>query len=90
MNPEIPLSHGGFSWYFGLTFNKKGQRIDVECKRVDAPRPTPSMRTAIGDLELSKLFLIYPGPHPFSLAENISAIPLARLAERPTRLLDIE
>jgi len=33
----------------------------VECKRVDAPRLTPSMRAAMKDLELSALLVIYPG-----------------------------
>jgi predicted AAA+ superfamily ATPase len=73
-----------------LLLIKNGQRIGVECKWVDAPRLTPSMRIADEDLGLSKLLVIYPGPHPYVLAENISAIPLARLAERPTRLLDKE
>ena len=64
-----------------LLLIKNGQRIGVECKRVDAPRLTPSMRTAYKDLELARLLVIYPGPHPYSLGENIQAVPLAYLAE---------
>jgi hypothetical protein len=41
------------------------------------------MRTAYKDLELAQLLVIYPGPHPYPLNENIQAIPLANLAERP-------
>jgi hypothetical protein len=55
---------------------------------MDAPRLTPSMRTAADDLELSKLLVIYPGLHPYPLAENVQAIPLSNLAEKSANLLD--
>jgi len=70
-----------------LLLFKNGRRIGVECKRVDAPRLTPSMHTALETLELSKLLVIYPGHLPYPMAENIQAIPLASLAENPTSLL---
>lgn len=66
---------------------KNGQRIGVECKRVDAPRLTPSMKIAMADLGLSKLLVIYPGVHPYILEKNIQAIPMAALAEAPLSLL---
>ena len=69
-----------------LLLIKNGQRIGVECKRLDAPRLTPSMRTAHKDLELAQLLVIYHGPHPYPLDENIQAVPLASLAERPVNL----
>ena len=71
-----------------LLLLKNGKRIGVECKRMDAPRLTRSMRTALTDLELTKMLVIYPGPHPYPLAKNIQAIPLAHLAEKPNSLLD--
>jgi len=71
---EIPLSKEGISM-------KDGKRIGVECKRMDAPRLTPSMRAAMQDLELSTLLVIYPGAKPYSLAENIKTVPLSILAE---------
>jgi predicted AAA+ superfamily ATPase len=71
-----------------LLLFKNGKRIGVECKRVDAPRMTPSMRTAFNDLELSRLFVIYPGPHPYPLDENIQAFPLSGLADRSIRWLE--
>lgn len=71
-----------------LLLLKDGKRIGVECKRVDAPHLTPSMRTAIHDLELSKLIVIFPGSKPYSLAENIQANPLASLAGPWTDLFD--
>jgi hypothetical protein len=66
-----------------LLLLKNGQRIGVECKRMDAPRLTPSMRTAFTDLDLTKLLVIYPGPQPYPLADHIQTVPLKTLAENP-------
>ncbi len=57
------------------------QHIGVKCKRVDAPRLTLSMRTALQDLELSKLWVFYPGLKAYPLAENVFAVPLSKLSE---------
>jgi uncharacterized protein len=70
-----------------LLLIKDGRRIGVECKRVDAPRLTPSMRAALADLELSRLLVIYPGPHPYPLSDNVYAVPLSSLASSPLDLL---
>lgn len=66
----------------------EGRRLGVECKRVDAPRLTPSMRTALEDLALDHLFVFYPGMRPYSLAERVTVLPLAYLAQG-SRALDI-
>ncbi|MFZ3079883.1 MAG: ATP-binding protein [Bellilinea sp.] len=71
-----------------LLLLKDGERIGVECKRMDAPRLTPSMRAAMHDLELSKLLVIYPGTKSYPLAENIQVIPLADLAGAGKNILD--
>lgn len=63
-----------------LLLLKDGERMGVECKRVDVPRLTPSMRVAMQDLELSKLLVVYPGAKSFSIAEKIKAVPLSSLA----------
>jgi hypothetical protein len=57
---------------------KDNKRIGVECKRMDAPKLTPSMRTAIQDLELDKLIVVYPGSQPYSLAKGITVMPLTQ------------
>ena len=67
-----------------LLLFKNGRRIGVECKRMDAPRMTPSMRTAFRDLQLDSLLVIYPGVHPYSLGEKTQAIPLASLSDPDT------
>ena len=65
-----------------LLLIKDQQRIGMECKRMDAPKLTPSMRTAMQDLELDKLVVVYPGSQPYSLAEGINVLPLAMAIER--------
>lgn len=75
--------------YFWATHNgaeldllllKNGLRIGIECKRSDAPRLTPSMRTSLTDLELDRLVVIYPGTRRYSLAEGVEVLPLVELA----------
>jgi predicted AAA+ superfamily ATPase len=62
-----------------LLLIKDNKRIGVECKRADAPKMTPSMRTAMTDLELNKLIVVYPGIQPYTLAEGISVLPLSTM-----------
>ena len=62
-----------------LLLFRRGRRIGVECKRMDAPKLTPSMRTALTDLKLDRLVVVYPGPTRYSLAGNVEVIPLPQL-----------
>jgi uncharacterized protein len=71
-----------------LLLLKDGKRIGVECKRMDAPRLTPSMRIALQDLQLDSLLVIYPGLHPYSLGEKMRAVPLAWLSDTDTFSLE--
>jgi uncharacterized protein len=75
--------------YYWATYNgaeldlllfKNGWRIGVECKRKDAPTLTPSMKIAMTDLRLDRLYAVYPGTRAYTLAKNVEAMPLARLA----------
>lgn len=72
-----------------LLLIKGGKRIGVECKRMDAPKLTPSMRTAMQDLELDKLVVIYPGTQPYSLGDGISVLPLSKVATDPDSLITV-
>lgn len=63
-----------------LLLLKDQQRIGVECKRLDAPKLTPSMRTAMQDLALHELIVIYPGSQRYSLGEGITVMPLTQIA----------
>jgi len=62
-----------------LVILKHNKMFGVECKRVDAPSLTPSMRIAVSDLGLKKLFVIYPGTKRYPIDKNIEAFPLDEL-----------
>lgn len=60
---------------------KNGRRLGVECKRSDAPRMTPSMRAALTDLDLDRLYVVYPGMRRYDLADNVTVVPLAQVVQ---------
>jgi uncharacterized protein len=62
-----------------LLLFKGQQRVGVEFKRMDAPKVTPSMRIAMQDLKLDRLYVVYPGLHRYPLADAIEAVPLSAL-----------
>lgn len=62
-----------------LLLMKRGRRIGVECKRMDAPKLTPSMRIALADLKLDQLLVVYPGPTRYALAPKVEVVPLTQL-----------
>jgi predicted AAA+ superfamily ATPase len=70
-------THGGAE--LDLLLLKDGRRVGVEFKLSDAPTLTPSMRIALQDLALSRLYVVYPGPRRFALADRVEAVPLAAL-----------
>jgi predicted AAA+ superfamily ATPase len=61
-----------------LLLFKDGRRIGVECKRADAPVLTPSMRIALSDLQLDRLYVLYPGEKGYSLGKKVEVVPLAK------------
>jgi predicted AAA+ superfamily ATPase len=72
--------------YYWATYNgaeldlllfKDGRRIGIECKRADAPVLTPSMRTALTDLKLDHLYVLYPGDKTYALGKKVEVVPLA-------------
>ncbi len=62
-----------------LLLIQNGRRYGVEIKRSDAPTLTPSMRTAISDLKLDRLYVVYPGTQRYALGRSIEALPLSAL-----------
>jgi hypothetical protein len=58
---------------------KDQQRIGVEFKRSDAPSLTPSMRVALNDLKLDRLYVVYPGKQRYALSEQVEVVPLTAL-----------
>lgn len=71
-------THGGAE--LDLLMLKHGRKLGVECKRIDAPRLTPSMRIALDDLQIDHLAVIYPGDRRYPLADRITAVPLETLS----------
>ena len=71
-----------------LMLLKNGRKIGVECKRMDAPSLTPSMRNSLEDLELDRLFVIYPGKTAYPLGEKVEVLPLTSISTLTKRLSD--
>jgi hypothetical protein len=78
-------THGGAE--IDLLLFKDGRRLGVECKRVDAPRLTPSMRSALDDLDIDHLVVIYPGVRAYPLADRVTALPLTQVIHRDHALI---
>lgn len=70
-----------------LLLIKDGRRIGIEMKRQDAPRLTASMRSALVDLALDQLTVLYPGSRNYDLADRVRVVPLAALAEGDPAIL---
>lgn len=66
-------THGGAE--LDLLLIKQGVKRGIEIKRADAPRLTPSMTTALKDLGLDRLLVIYPGTKKYFLADRIAVTP---------------
>lgn len=61
----------------GFSLNEVG----VECKRVDAPGMTPSMRIALDDLKLERIAVVYPGTLRYPIADRVEAVPLSAIVD---------
>ncbi len=70
-------THGGAE--LDLLVTVSGKRHGFEFKYADAPRSTRSMRVALEDLDLEKIWVIYPGTKRYELDESITVCPLAGL-----------
>jgi uncharacterized protein len=64
-----------------LFWRERGRNWAVEFKYADAPRLTPSMSSAIKDLGLVHLWVVYPGDRTYELATNVTALPLAAVSD---------
>jgi predicted AAA+ superfamily ATPase len=94
---EQILSHTGdrHAWFWGthggaeldLLLEVKGRRWGVEFKYADAPRLTPSMRSAFVDLELEHLWVVTPGCVAYALSERVDVIGLQQLPRLLAKVL---
>jgi predicted AAA+ superfamily ATPase len=76
--------------YYWATYNgaeldlllfKDGRRIGIECKRADAPEFTRSMRSALTDLKLDHLYVLYPGDKTYELGKKVEVVPLGKFVK---------
>jgi predicted AAA+ superfamily ATPase len=63
-----------------LVFLRKGKLLGVELKYSEAPKLTKSMKSAIEELSLEHLWVVYPGDTSYSLSSNTSAVPINNLS----------
>ena len=72
-------THGGAELDLFVTIS--GKRFGFECKYNDAPGTTRSMRAAMKDLNLSHLWIVYPGEEAYALDDRISVLPAKKIPE---------
>jgi hypothetical protein len=77
-------THGGAE--LDLLIVRGRVRLGFEIKRTSAPQVTPSMRTALADLGLSRLDVIHAGEETFPLGPKIRAVAVSRLLADVERL----
>jgi len=65
----------------------QGKRYGFEFKYSDAPKTTKSMHSALHDLSLEKLIIIYPGKQQYALTEKITVCGLDQYVEEYESLL---
>lgn len=76
-NAYFWATHGGAE--LDVLVTRGTRRIGFEAKWSDAPKMTKSMHQALNDLDLTKLYVIYPGPKPYRLAPRVDVIPLGAI-----------
>jgi predicted AAA+ superfamily ATPase len=69
-----------------LLFFSGGKRFGVECKFNEAPKVTKSMHSALNDLSLDHLWVIYPGTVSYPAHEKITMLPLSEIARLPLEI----
>lgn len=60
-----------------LVFKRRGKFFGVEVKYTMAPSVTPSIRAAVEELHLARVWVVYPGRDKYSLADNVTAMPIS-------------
>ena len=73
-DPCFWATHAGAE--LDLLLTRNGKRYGFEIKFTEAPRTTRSMRVAISDLGLERLFVVYPGQEAYGLDSRIEVLPV--------------
>jgi hypothetical protein len=64
-----------------LFWQHQGKNWAVEFKYLKAPRKSLSMQSALKDLDLEHLWVVYPGSRKYRMADKITALPLSSIAD---------
>lgn len=72
-------THGGVELDLFVTGGRR--RLGFEFKRTTAPSLTPSMRSALEDLQLTRLDIVHAGRETFPLHKRVRAVAASRLLE---------
>jgi hypothetical protein len=64
-----------------LLFFRQGHRYGFEFKCTDAPSMTCSIHIALEDLQLKKVYVIYPGKDRYALHAQVEALPLTAVPD---------
>jgi len=78
-------THGGAELDFMTVV--RGRRHGFEVKYADAPGSTKSMHSALADLGLEHLWVIYPGKDRYDIGEKITVVPAREI---PTLVADLQ
>jgi predicted AAA+ superfamily ATPase len=82
IQPKQPFywaTHGGAE--IDLFFFHRGKRYGIEFKFNEAPGVTKSMNTALKDLYLNHIWIIYPGQHRYPVHMKITVLPIQDITE---------
>ena len=80
---EILSSVQARDFYFWSTYSgaeldglliRRGRAVGFEIKRTDAPTRTKSMVSAIKELDLEHLYVVYPGKQSYRMDDRMTAI----------------
>ncbi|HXU83354.1 MAG TPA: ATP-binding protein [Polyangia bacterium] len=69
-----------------LFIQRGGKRYGFEVKLSDAPTVTKSMRIALTDLNLARLFIVHPGSQAYEVDKDIEVLPVSALPSRAKEL----
>lgn len=58
-----------------LVLRKGSKMYGVECKRQDAPSMNPSLKSALEDLGLERIAVVYPGDKRYALSKDVFVVP---------------
>ncbi|MCP5007190.1 MAG: ATP-binding protein [Planctomycetes bacterium] len=69
-----------------LVFQRKGRLWGVEVKYSEAPTVTRAMKSALSELDLKHMWVIYPGKDTYSMDKKITAVGIQNLKDSIEKL----